>query len=491
MADEHNGRSYVLEPLDTSGVFLGLSAVQCALIGGGITLAVLMVTAQMPALAAAVPVGIAGAVSFGRARGHPAWQWLPLGMSWLWATGTRGRRWTALLPLWPTDDGKPAQLPACLAGLDIIEVAWQPDKTLGAVRDRHGHALTAIVPIRGPEFVLQPPGEQDRLVVGWADVLGQLAAADGLAHVSWSMLARPSGMEEHRSWLRGRWDGDLGNFDPGYDELVDVASRATATHDATVSLTVDRDKVHRLRTEQPASSDPLGYALVVAVESLLRSCQSAGLQAEPPLDPPAIHRLVRTWVDPSQVSPPGRLGERLGLVSAAAGPLVMDTAWDRVRIDGAWHRTYWVASWPRLHVPASWLEPFLSAGQVTRAMTVVFVPVSSYQSRRRIQRDLVKLESDAATKEEKGRRVDARHHRATQALLDREQELVAGYVEMAYVGLVTVSATFEAELEDHAAVVEQLAREAAIDLRPLDGRQDIAWAAALPLGLAPRSLLAG
>jgi phenylalanine-4-hydroxylase len=123
-------------------------------------------------------------------------------------------------------------------------------------------------------------------------------------------------------------------------------------------------------------------------------------------------------------------------------------------------------------------------------MTVVLVPVSTHQSRRRIERDLVKLESDAVTKEDKGRRVDARHRRATQALLDREEELVAGYPEMAYAGLVTVSARDLDELEDHGEVIEQLARETGMDLRVLDARQDLGWAAALPLGLAPTHLLA-
>ena len=41
-----------------------------------------------------------------------------------------------------------------------------------------------------------------------------------------------------------------------------------------------------------------------------------------------------------------------------------------------------------------------------------------------------------------------------------------------------------------AEVVEQLARETGMDLRVLDARQDIAWAASLPLGLAPSTLLA-
>ena len=95
----------------------------------------------------------------------------------------------------------------------------------------------------------------------------------------------------------------------------------------------------------------------------------------------------------------------------------------------------------------------------------------THQSRRRIARDLVKLESDAATKEEHGRRIDARHRRATEALLEREQELVAGFAEMAYVGLVSVAATSEDELEEHSRTVEQLAHESGMDLRVLDGRQ--------------------
>lgn len=123
-------------------------------------------------------------------------------------------------------------------------------------------------------------------------------------------------------------------------------------------------------------------------------------------------------------------------------------------------------------------------------MTVYFRPVPTHTSRRRIERDLVKLDSDAATKEDKGRRIDARHRRATQALLDREDELVAGYPEMGYCGLVTVAARSVDELEEHAEIIEQLAREAGMDLRVLDARQDTAWAATLPLGLAPSTLLA-
>jgi hypothetical protein len=74
-------------------------------------------------------------------------------------------------------------------------------------------------------------------------------------------------------------------------------------------------------------------------------------------------------------------------------------------------------------------------------------------------------------------------------LLDRVDELGAGYAEMPYVGLVGVTASSEADLEASCELVEQLARETGLELRSLDGRQDLAWAANLPLGIAPRSLL--
>ena len=488
MGDEHAGRTHRLEPLDTSGVFLGLTVVQSALVGGGITLAVVMVTARLPVLVAGVPVVAATAVTFGRVGGHAAWEWLPLGASWLSAGLTRGRRWAAPLPLWPTDQDKPAPLPPCLAGLAVIEVPWRQDHTLGAIHDRQRQTLTAMVPVRGGEFVLQPAGEQDRLVAGWGDVLGQLTTGRAaVAHVSWSELVRPSGIEGHRSWL-----ADLDNHrpDPGYAELIDLATDRAVSHDTVVSVTVAREKLGRQPASRHDRDDPLGQALVAATDALVRGCRSAGLTPDRPLDAAGVHRLVRSRADPLARAQSGRLAERLGLLSAASGPLALEAAWDHLRIDGTWHRTYWVAGWPRLAVPSAWMEPFLSAEDVARTMTVVFVPVSQYQSRRRIQRDLVKLESDAVAKEEKGRRVDARHHRATQALLDREQELVAGYVEMAYVGLITVSAATSVDLDTDTAIIEQLAREASIDLRSLDGRHDLAWAASLPFGLAPRSLLA-
>jgi hypothetical protein len=372
---------------------------------------------------------------------------------------------------------------------------------LGCVRDAERHTLTAVVPVSAPRFVVESTGEQERLLAAWGDVLGQFAGDRGpVSHVGWSDLARPSSLDQHIEWL-GSLDQAAAHPDAtdSYAELVDVARANSTVHDVVVTVTVSRDRLRRRRDMADGGGGEGGdgmitlqHALGSAVDALLRGLMSAGIGASDPLDAPGLQKLLRSRIDPSAAaggSATGRLAQRLGFVpQASSGPLVVDTGWRHLRVDASWQRTFWVASWPRLAVPPCWLEPFIAA-DVTRSMTVVLVPVSTHQSRRRIERDLVKLESDAATKEQQGRRVDARHRRATDTLLEREQELIAGFPEMAYVGLVTVSARTEGELEDHSDVVEQLARETGVELRVLDGRQDVAWAAALPFGLAPKTLL--
>jgi hypothetical protein len=495
MPAERVERTYRLEPLDTSGVFLGLGVVQCVLLGGGIMFAVLAITAGAPIPIAGLPLAVAGSASFARAGGHAVWEWIPLGIGWAWAGLRRGRRWHAPLPLWPTDGGS-APLPPCLKGLGIVDIDWRAGQQLGAVRDHQRHTLTAIIPVSGPQFVVEPRAEQERLLAGWGDVLGQFAVERGVVtHLAWSDLARPSGMHQHRARIDGGPRGDQHRpAIESYRELLDLATANAVSHDVVISVTVARERLNRHRDGGGGPDDHLARALVSSTDALLRGLRSAGLATADPLDAHGIQTMLRERIDPVTRATPtrtGRLVDRLALVQAStAGPLAVHTEWRQVRTDGAFHRTWWIGTWPRLAQPPSWMEPFLAGGGITRTITVVLVPVSTHPSRRRIERDLVKLESDATTKEDKGRRVDARHRRATQALLDREEELVAGYPEMAYAGLVTVSAQDLDELEEHGEVIEQLARETGMDLRLLDARQDLAWAATLPLGVAPAHLLA-
>ena len=82
-----------------------------------------------------------------------------------------------------------------------------------------------------------------------------------------------------------------------------------------------------------------------------------------------------------------------------------------------------------------------------RTVSVFFEPVPRSKSQRSITRDAAKIESDAQQRAEKGFRVGAHHRRAAQAVEEREEELVAGYGEYFYAGVVCVSAASLTELE--------------------------------------------
>jgi hypothetical protein len=496
MPAEQSGRRYRLDPADTSGVFLGLSLIQCLLIGGGLMSAACLLSARAPLAVASTPVLVGCATSFARLGGRSLWEWLPVLAGWVWSQLTRRRRWRSPLSLLPDRDGGATRLPPCLAGLTVVETADGDRGSMGAVADATRHTLTAVLRVSGGEFVARDAGEQDRLVAGWGEVLNQFALDQSpVSHVAWSDLSVPSSLAEHRAWLETVAAGTPcgGELACSYQQLLSETARVATRHEVLVTVTVARNRLHRRAGRRADTDTLLGEALVDATRTLRRALQAANLSPEPPLGVEELRRVLRARLDPSVVRPAlagGRLVERLGLVRAAnAGPMALDVSWDHLRVDGSWARAYQVVCWPRTPVDAGWMEPFLAAVGVTRVMTVVFCPVPAWRSRRRIEQDLVKLDSDADTKQDKGRRVDARHHRSTVGLLEREQELGAGFAEMGYLAVVSVSAPTMEELDRDGSVVEQLAREAGMDLRCLVGRQDLAWAAALPLGLAPRSLL--
>ena len=165
-----------------------------------------------------------------------------------------------------------------------------------------------------------------------------------------------------------------------------------------------------------------------------------------------------------------------------------EARWSAWRADGAWHRAFWMSDWPRLEVGPAWLADVLLAHVGVRTVSVWCEPVAPRASRRAIERAAAKLDADEDHRHRIGLRVGAGHRRAQAAVLDREAELVAGYPEFTYAGVVAVTAAHRDGLDATSAEIVQVAAAAGIDLRPLHGRHDQAVAATLPLarGLAPR-----
>jgi hypothetical protein len=488
MASRDDQRMYRFDLLDRTGVFLGFGLIQLGLLGAGGLASTLAITTGVPLLVASMPAIFALAVAAGRVHGERLVDWLPVAVRWL--VGRRRRQWLAPLHLLEpeSEPGSAPSLPPFLAGVDLLEAPaeWARLAGSGVVHDTAGGAMSAVVRVRGQEFALAPRDEQVRLLAGWGDVLAGFATERGaVARLSWSDFTTPTGMRDHLSWL-GTQGESTSDARASYRELLDGTGALTAGHDVLVTVTVARERL----TEGRGRADVEARLLSVlgkAVDTLLRGLRTAGLLAEDPLTVGELAAVLRSRLDPTRMrkTSSGSLAERLGLVRAAnAGPLAVEVEWSRLRTDGAVHRTYWIAEWPRLTQHPDWMEPVLAfAGSGSRSLTVLFEPIAPSASRRRIDRDSIKLDTDASTRAERGRRVDGGHRRLQAAVAEREAELVAGYAEVAYAGLVTVTADDEALLQMAGDECEQIAREHGLELRPLDGRHDIAFAAALPLGL--------
>jgi hypothetical protein len=168
--------------------------------------------------------------------------------------------------------------------------------------------------------------------------------------------------------------------------------------------------------------------------------------------------------------------------------MAVATAWSQMQVDTTFHRTFWVSSWPRRPVSSDWLSGFLAAG-ARRAMTVVHFPIDPSTSQRRIESQLAKLAAHKERKHEKDRRVTEEDLRTEDAVHALEQEVASGHSEVLYLGLLTVSAPSLDALDEASRHVVQSARSHGLGLRVLHGRQDAAWAATLPFGLADPGLL--
>lgn len=485
-------RTYHLNPPDRTGVLFGLSAFQTGAAGVGVVSFALVTAVAGPVFGLLVAFPFAAAAV--RVRGMTVVDAVPLVWSRLRTRG--GADWFARLPL----VADVLQLPPALDGQDVLAVDGADHGFFGradavaVVHDRRQRRLAVTVRVGGRRFALLERAEQDGLLGMWADALAPFARPGSpVVAVRWSEWVAPAGTEEQRRWLSETRPANAdADAVAAYERLLAAGGPTTARHDVLVTVAVpDRlaDPVRRDRRQAAVA------ALLTEVRLFVQRLEAAGLTVGDPLSPSeladALRRRLDSGAQPALDRCARTLGARAGVAPLNGGPLAARESWRKWQVDGTLHRAFYVAEWPRLGVPADWLQPLLLHSGAVRTVAVFYEPVAPAESRRTIERQVTKLVTDAEQRARSGFRVDARHTRAEQAVLDREQELVAGYTEFAYCGVVGVCAATATELERAASEVQQVAASIGIELRPLHGRHPSAVAACLPLArmVAGRGML--
>jgi hypothetical protein len=491
MNSETRIRTYRFSARDAAGLLLGLQAGQCAVLGVGIVMSGALLNIGAPALFVLAPLLVALGLTFGRLRGEPVYALLPVALAWTVARRSNRHRWFATIPCFKADGTPVAQqphLPPALGDVEISELVsaeWaRRGRVAGAAAlwDRRRRLVSAVLRARGREFILQDRDEQERLLQGWGDALAGFCREHGLvSSLRWAEWATPAALDEQVRYLRA--NAAVAEESPefaAYVELLEAAEAGTTRHDVLVTITVDARQVRG--TRGGATEHALGEELRLLVDRL----HAAGLKVDLPLSPSEVAAAARRRLDPFS---PSALARGQGLASLAgvvapenAGPMAVVNEWDHVRVDGALHSAYVVAEWPRLEMPPNWMEPLLLHAGAVRTVVVHYEPVPPSRSQRQIDRDSTRLGSDEEQRARSGFRIGARHHRAQADVAEREAELVAGYVELQYVGFVIVSAPDLDTLRDGCAEYQQIAAQSGLELRRLDGRHDAALRLLLPLG---------
>jgi len=354
--------------------------------------------------------------------------------------------------------------------------------------------VAASLRVSGRQFGLLERAEQDWLVEAWGNAIGSFVSErNPVVSVRWSQWAAPAGLDEHRAWVGEHLAAEpLTDVRAAYEALLREAGSQATRHEVLVTVTVAVGKVRR-RNDSTDRVSNAAESLLGEMRLFAQRLEGAGLIVSGVLTPSEWARAMRLRLDPaSRLVLDGRLrslGDSAGGANpATAGPSVAVTEWNAWHTDGSWHRALHVTEWPRIDVGATWLSDLMLYAGSVRTMAVILEPVARSKSQRSIVRDAAKIESDAAHRAEKGFRVGAKHRRAKQAVEEREEELVAGYGEFVYAGLLCVTAPTLAELDDATEEVSQVAASLGVEVRPLHGRHDIAMVATLPIarGVVPK-----
>ena len=492
------GRVYRLSPQDRTGWMFGLGLAQlliCAtsIFVGVSTMSLLSVPAGLAAMAVGLGIGVAriGPMTIPQA--------IPHGLRWGKSAISGGSAWYAIVPLVGGDPEHDA--PSVLNDHELLIVdaghlgVGAAGTKIAVSRDRKVNTYSATLRVAGKQFSLVERTEQDHLVNQWGIALQSfIAERSPVVSIRWSEWAAPAGLDEHRQWLTDHMSADpLMDVRTAYERLLQEAGSQATRHETLVTVTINAGKMTLRKRQRDDAVRAAVDLLLTEIRLFGQRLEGADLAVSAPLSPGEWARAMRLRLDPkSRVALDGRmrsLGDTAGECSPEnAGPLTAVNNWTSWQTDGAYHRALYVSDWPRLDVPAAWMADLMLYNGAVRTVSVFFEPIARSQSQRSITRDAAKIQSDSEHRAEKGFRVGAHHRRAAQAVEEREEELVAGYGEFNYAGVVTVTAATEDELDEATDEVTQVAASVGLELRPLHGRHDQAVCATLPLarGIAPK-----
>jgi hypothetical protein len=484
-------QTYSFGPLERRGIFGGVRGGQVAVLATG-ALAAILVLDRAPsaggAFIAMLACGVAAGAAFAPLGGRTLQDWWPVAM---WFAGRRlRRRHRFRSPVAGAGSvarrsgelqAPPAEAPEALRDVRIVSVDHR-QRAIGALSERSGRRLTAVLACRVAAFSLLDQEAQERRLARWGLVLSG-SGGTAIRRLQWIERTAPAQGDELARWVHSERDPAVPlrgtAMIESYLELISSSTRVTQEHEVLLAVQVDGRRVRE------RGRDAIGQALVEQTERVAQGLEAAEVTVLGALGPGQLARALRTAFDPFARAELATLeagdSERDGLNEVNAWPLGAREGWDHYRSDGAVHATYWIGAWPRINVSPMFMDALLGHSSAVRSVAVTFEPLAADRATREIEAAVTRDRADRELRARFGQSETARQRQAAEATMRREAELAAGHGEVRLSGFVTVSGRDHEDLHRACGEVLEHAARARLELHRLYGQQAEAFAFTLPL----------
>jgi hypothetical protein len=371
--------------------------------------------------------------------------------------------------------------PPALRGVRIIDLGYR-DHAIGALSERGGRRLTAVLACRVVAFSLLDAEAQERRLARWGLVLSG-AASTAIRRVQWVERTAPAQGDELARWLQAERDPAVPlrgtPMIESYLELIGTTARVTQEHEILVAVQVDGRRVR----DRGASA--VRNALVEETERVAQGLEASEVTVLGALSAGQLARALRTAFDPYARAELAALETadrgRDGLSEENAWPLGAREEWDHYRTDGALHATYWIGGWPRVDVSPMFMDALLGRSSIVRTVAVTFEPLPTDRSTREVEAAVTRDRADRELRHRFGQSETARQRQAQDATMRRESELAAGHAEVRLSGFISVSGRDRDDLRRACTEVLEHAARARLELHRMYGQQADAFTFTLPI----------
>lgn len=496
-------RTILIGPSEPGGVVLGQS-------GGQLAVIVVILALLLAALSGGTPWSVR-AVLVGAIVVLIVLGWVPVYLGWpalhwarLWlalrvqrATGQDTYRGGVFRMRADEIEVPAARLPGLLGATRWLEFATGPSSPpIGLWHDTREHTYTAVLVLEGSTFHMLELDEQDRRESAYGRMLAALC--DPARHVKRLQILERTVPESGDTLQRDFASRAMPIGSPAavdsYRRVMAQAGPSGQRHETYIGVCIDA--VAAARDIARAGGGDRGAAAVLDRETRRLSAElsAAGVRVQGYAPPRQLAYLLRTAFDPAATPlidqrggadsdvPGGTPGLASGVDPRQAGPAHAKSLWNAYRTDSAWHRGYWVAEWPRKAAPSAFLAPLLMFCRHRRAISLTFEPRPVRSSAKRIEKRADKQEGEAGLRAWLKLRRRKRTSLAHTHLERREDALLAGEALLALRALVIVTGTDLEELDRAENEVMDLSQQSQIELQPMYGAHDQAFAvAAVPM----------